>query len=44
MRDDFDGLNIHIVTDSDNDCIAHFVELPNISACGRTVMPDLLLF
>lgn len=37
MSDKFDGFSIHVVTDSDGDYIAHFVELPNISACGDTV-------
>jgi len=38
MRDDFDGFSIHIVTDSDSDSdyVAHFVELPNVSASGGT--------
>jgi predicted HicB family RNase H-like nuclease len=36
MRDDFDGFSIHIVTDSDDDYVAHFVELPNVSASGGT--------
>ena len=36
MRDDFDGFSIHIVTDKEGDYIAHFIELPNVSACGGT--------
>lgn len=36
MSDDFDGFSIHMVTDSDGDYVAHFVELPNVSACGGT--------
>jgi predicted HicB family RNase H-like nuclease len=36
MRDDFDGFSIHIITDSEGDYVAHFVELPNVSACGGT--------
>ena len=36
MIDKFDGFSIHIVTDSSGDYVAHFVELPNVSACGRT--------
>ena len=36
MNNNFDGFSIHIITDSDNDYIAHFVELPNVSACGGT--------
>ena len=36
MSDDFDGFSIHIVADSDGDYVTHFVELPNVSACGGT--------
>ena len=36
MRDEFDGFSIHLLEDSDGDFIAHFVELPNVSACGST--------
>lgn len=34
MSDKFDGFSIHMVTDSDGDYVAHFVELPDVSACG----------
>lgn len=36
MRDEFDGFSIHIIQDSDGDFVAHFAELPNVSACGAT--------
>lgn len=36
MRDEFDGFSIHLLQDDDGDFIAHFVELPNVSACGST--------
>jgi predicted HicB family RNase H-like nuclease len=36
MRDEFDGFSVHLVEDKDGDFIAHFVELPNVSACGET--------
>ena len=36
MRDEFDGFSIHLLQDDDEDFIAHFVELPNVSACGST--------
>lgn len=33
---DFDGFTIQLLIDEDGDWIAHFVELPNISAGGDT--------
>lgn len=36
MSDEFDGFSIHLLQDEDGDFIAHFVELPNASACGST--------
>lgn len=36
MRDEFDGFSIHLLQDDDGDSVAHFVELPNVSACGST--------
>ena len=33
---DFDGFNIQLLIDEDGDWIAHFVELPNVSAGGET--------
>lgn len=28
--------SIHLLQDEEGDCIAHFVELPNVSASGST--------
>ncbi len=36
MSDQFDGFSIHLLEDNDGDFVAHFVELPNVSACGST--------
>jgi len=36
MSDKFDGFSIHMLTDNEGDYIAHFVELPNVSACGSS--------
>jgi predicted HicB family RNase H-like nuclease len=36
MRDEFDGFSIHLLQDNDGDFVAHFVELPKVSACGST--------
>ncbi len=36
MRNDFDGFSIQIVNDDEGDYIAHFIELPNVSAYGDT--------
>jgi predicted RNase H-like HicB family nuclease len=36
MRDEFDGFSIHLLQDESGDFVAHFVELPNVSACGYT--------
>jgi predicted HicB family RNase H-like nuclease len=37
MHDEFNGFSIHLLQDEeDGDFIAHFVELPNVSACGST--------
>lgn len=36
MHDKFDGFSIHLLQDKDDDFIAHFVELPNVSACGSS--------
>lgn len=33
---DFDGFDIRLLIDDDGDWIAHFIELPNISAGGET--------
>lgn len=36
--DDFDGFAVEMFLDEDGDYLAHFVELPNVSAFGQT--PD----
>lgn len=36
MNDQFDGYSIHLLQDEEGDFVAHFVELPNVSACGAT--------
>lgn len=36
MKNEFDGFSVHLVEDKDGDFIAHFVEMPNVSACGST--------
>ncbi len=35
-HDDFDGFAINVFLDEDGDYLAHFVELPNVSAFGPT--------
>jgi|SRR5579872_2513945 len=35
MHDEFDGFSIHLLQE-EGDFVAHFVELPNVSACGAT--------
>jgi predicted RNase H-like HicB family nuclease len=35
-RDRFDGYAVELFLDEDNDWLAHLVELPGISAFGRT--------
>ena len=35
-NDDFDGFAINVFLDEDGDYLAHFVELPNVSAFGPT--------
>ncbi len=37
-QDDFDGFTVKMFLDEDGDYLAHFVELPNVSAFGQT--PD----
>lgn len=37
MREEFDGFSIQLLQDEEGDFVAHFVELPNVSACGATV-------
>jgi predicted RNase H-like HicB family nuclease len=36
-KKEFNGFSVNIFLDEDGDWLAHFVELPNISACGSTV-------
>ena len=35
-RDIFDGFTVNLFLDEDGDYLAHFVELPNVSAFGST--------
>ncbi len=35
-KDDFDGFMVNLFLDEDGDYLAHFVELPNVSAFGGT--------
>ncbi len=39
--DEFDGYSIYLAEDEDGDFLAHFVEMPNVSAFGAT--PELAL-
>ena len=36
MSDRFDGFATELFLDDEEDWVAHFVELPNVSACGDT--------
>jgi predicted HicB family RNase H-like nuclease len=36
MHDEFDGFSVHLLEEKDGDFLAHFVELPNVSAFGAT--------
>ncbi len=36
MKDDFDGFSIELFRDDDGDWLAHFEELPNVSAFGSS--------
>ncbi|HUY27993.1 MAG TPA: type II toxin-antitoxin system HicB family antitoxin [Candidatus Binataceae bacterium] len=36
VRDRFDGFAVEIFPDDQHDYVAHFPELPNVSAFGRT--------
>ncbi len=36
MSDVFDGYTVNLHLDEDNEYIAHFAEMPNVSACGAT--------
>jgi len=35
MHNDFDGFSINLILDEEDDWLAHFVEIPNISAFGE---------
>ena len=35
-HDDFDGFTVNVFLDEDRDYLAHFVEMPNVSAFGQT--------
>lgn len=35
-HDDFDGLAVKVFLDEDGDYLAHFVEMPNVSAFSNT--------
>lgn len=41
-KDEFDGFSIELFRDEDGDWLAHFEELPNISAFGDTPQDALL--
>ena len=41
-QDDFDGFTIKIFLDEDGDYLAHFIELPNVSAFGPTPAQALI--
>ena len=36
MSDQFDGFSIYLAEDEDGDFLAHFVEMPNVSAFANT--------
>ena len=36
IRDDFDGFMVNVFLDEDGDYLAHFVEMPNVSAFANT--------
>ncbi|MFA6409499.1 MAG: type II toxin-antitoxin system HicB family antitoxin [Gammaproteobacteria bacterium] len=36
-KKEFDGFSVNIFLDDDGDWVAHFIELPNVSACGSNV-------
>lgn len=36
MKDVFDGYTVNLHLDEDNEYMAHFAEMPNVSACGST--------
>lgn len=36
MSYEFDGFSIYLLQDDEGDFVAHFIELPNVSACGAS--------
>ena len=36
MHDQFDGFSIYLAEDEDGDFLAHFIELPNVSAFANS--------
>jgi len=38
---EFDGFSVNIYLDEDGDWLAHFIEMPGISACGDTSIEAL---
>ncbi len=41
-QDDFDGFTVKMFLDDDGDYLAHFIELPNVSAFGPTPAQALI--
>ncbi len=35
-KKEFDGFSVNIFLDDEGDWVTHFIELPNVSACGGT--------
>lgn len=42
MSDQFDGFSIYLAEDEEGDFLAHFIELPNVSAFGVTAEDALV--
>lgn len=36
MHNEFDGFSLNLILDEDGDWVAHFIEMPNVSAFGTT--------
>ena len=41
MSDDYDGYTIHLAEDEEGDFVAHFVEMPTVSAFGENAFKAL---
>lgn len=41
-NESYDGFSVNLLQDEDGDWLAHFVELPNVSACGDTPQEALV--